>query len=59
MAHSIVGGPAWENGAPLELIQECLGHEDISTTLIHAKITTRKARARWAAFWPAVAGCSP
>jgi site-specific recombinase XerD len=24
------------------LIQECLGHKDISTTLIDAKITTRK-----------------
>ena len=31
-----------ENGAPLELISECLGHAGIGTTMIYAKITTKK-----------------
>ena len=34
-----------ENGAPLELIQEALGHQNISTTLIYARISTTKQRA--------------
>jgi site-specific recombinase XerD len=33
-----------ENGAPLELIQEALGHSDISTTLIYALISTTKRK---------------
>jgi hypothetical protein len=32
-------------GAPLELIQEALGHTDISTTLIYAHLSTNKQRA--------------
>lgn len=31
-----------ENGAPLELISECLGHAALTTTMIYAKITTKK-----------------
>jgi integrase/recombinase XerD len=31
-----------ENGAPLELIRECLGHVDYRSTLIYAAITTKK-----------------
>lgn len=31
-----------ENGAPLELISECLGHADLRTSMIYAKITTKK-----------------
>ena len=31
-----------ENGAPLELMSECLGHAVLSTTMIYAKITTKK-----------------
>jgi site-specific recombinase XerD len=34
-----------ENGAPLELIQQALGHESISTTLIYAHVSTKKQRA--------------
>src|SRR5206468_12220407 len=34
-----------ENGAPLELIQEALGHVNIATTLIYAHVSTRKQRA--------------
>ena len=33
-----------ENGAPLELIQEALGHAQISTTLIYAGISSKKRR---------------
>ena len=32
------------NGAPLELIQEALGHADIKTTLIYAHLSTKKPR---------------
>ena len=31
-----------ENGAPIDLISECLGHVDVRTTMIYAKITTKK-----------------
>jgi site-specific recombinase XerD len=34
-----------ENGAPLELIGESLGHEQISTTMIYAHISSKKQRA--------------
>ena len=34
-----------ENGAPLEIIMEALGHSDISTTLIYAHVSTKKIRA--------------
>jgi len=34
-----------ENGCPLELIAEALGHSDISTTLIYAHMSTKKQRA--------------
>ena len=34
-----------ENGAPLEIIMEALGHSDISTTLIYAHVSTKKTRA--------------
>ncbi len=34
-----------ENGAPLELIQEALGHQNISTTLIYARMSTQRQRA--------------
>jgi integrase/recombinase XerD len=34
-----------ENGAPLELIQEALGHVNIATTLIYAHVSTKKQRA--------------
>lgn len=33
-----------ENGAPLELIQDALGHANISTTLIYAHLSTAKSR---------------
>ena len=33
-----------ENGAPLELIKEAMGHSDIRTTLIYARISTSKRR---------------
>jgi site-specific recombinase XerD len=31
-----------ENGAPIELISEAMGHVDLRSTMIYAKITTRK-----------------
>ena len=31
-----------ENGAPIELISEAMGHADIRSTMIYAKITTKK-----------------
>jgi len=34
-----------ENGAPLETIQQALGHQDIGTTLIYAHVSTTKQRA--------------
>jgi integrase len=34
-----------ENGAPLELIQDALGHANIGTTLIYAHVSTKKQRA--------------
>jgi integrase/recombinase XerD len=33
-----------ENGAPLELIQDALGHANIATTLIYAHVSTTKQR---------------
>ncbi|HEV8642381.1 MAG TPA: tyrosine-type recombinase/integrase [Methylomirabilota bacterium] len=39
-----------ENGAPLELIQEALGHANISTTLIYAHLTTTKRKAEIAKY---------
>jgi integrase/recombinase XerD len=34
-----------ENGAPLELIQDALGHANIGTTLIYGHVSTKKQRA--------------
>ena len=34
-----------ENGCPLKVIQQALGHQDISTTLIYAHVSTTKQRA--------------
>ena len=39
-----------ENGAPLELIQEALGHANIATTLVYAHLSTGRQRADIAKF---------
>lgn len=39
-----------ENGAPLELIQEALGHASINTTTIYAHISTAKRKAELAKY---------
>ena len=33
-----------ENGAPIELVQEAMGHANIGTTLVYAHISTTKRR---------------
>ena len=33
-----------ENGAPIELIKEALGHEDISTTMVYAHLTSSRRK---------------
>ncbi len=39
-----------ENGAPLELIQEALGHASINTTTIYAHISTAKRKSELARY---------
>jgi site-specific recombinase XerD len=39
-----------ENGAPLELIQEALGHASMNTTMAYSHITTAKRKAELARF---------
>ena len=31
-----------ENGIPIETIQQCMGHKDITTTQLYAKVTIKK-----------------